>query len=186
MSALFTFNLSDLTAGLTDANQWKWWGPCKADIEGTSLDRLKAILTVEHISECDLRSRHVAANFDINHPAAIELEQNLSKAQTEDTTDAMILTQWGETKWEDLTIPEGLGITIGLRPQRYEHFRTFITLNFGRADLIGRISFSFVGFPPERSEGSLVLPSLTEFRNGRPYLVIADASLTFSSGPVKS
>jgi hypothetical protein len=96
----------------------------------------------------------------------------------------MILTQWGETKWEGKILPEFLGITIGLRPQRYELFRTFVTLHFGRADLSCHISFRFFGFPPEPLEDSLILPSLTGFKNGRPYLVLDDASLSFRADPV--
>ena len=181
--AVFTFKLSDLSAGLTRSNQWKWWGPCKAEIEGTLLRRLTAELKVEHISESDLRSRHVASRFDIKHPAVLELEQNLSTAQTEGTADAMILARYEETT-ASLAERECLGITIGLRPQKYELFRTFLTSHFGNANVVGHISFTFLGFPPA-SEGGLILPSEAEFMNGRSYVVIDDATVTFSAGPVK-
>jgi hypothetical protein len=81
-------------------------------------------------------------------------------------------------KWE-----ETLGVNFGLRPQRYELFRTFVTLHFGRPDLIGRIITSFVGFAAS-SEGGLHIPNYNEFLEGRPYLILDDSSIVFSAKPL--
>jgi hypothetical protein len=48
----------------------------------------KADLSVEPISETDLIGPHVVANFDIRQPAALELQQRLSAAQTDGSADA--------------------------------------------------------------------------------------------------
>ena len=96
-------------------------------------------------------------------------------AQTEGTADAMILRHWAEYKG-------ALGVTIGLRPQRYEHFRTFVMLHFGRQDLIGRISFPFHGFAASPEDG-LILPNEREFFGGRPYSYVGDSSIRFSANP---
>jgi hypothetical protein len=77
-------------------------------------------------------------------------------AQTDGTADAMILRHWAEYNG-------ALGVTIGLRPQRYELFRTFVMLH-----LIGRISFPFHGFAASPEDG-LILPNEREFFGGRPY-----------------
>jgi hypothetical protein len=49
MVAFFTFKLANLAARLAKSNQWEWDGPCKADIQGTSLGHLKAELLVQNI-----------------------------------------------------------------------------------------------------------------------------------------
>jgi hypothetical protein len=88
MIAAFTFNLSDLVARLEETSQWKWHGRCKAEIEGEiSLNRLNAELTVRNISGCheELFDSHVAANFE-KQAAALELQQELSTAETDDTS----------------------------------------------------------------------------------------------------
>src|SRR5262249_9443737 len=151
MNAFFTFKLSDLTTALTRSNQWEWNGLCKAEIG--LLNHPKADLSVEPISETDLIGPHIVSNFDIKQPAALKLQQRLSAAQTDGSADALILRHWAEDK--------GLGATIGLRPQRYELFRTFVMLHFGRQDLIGRISFPFHGFAASQ-EGGLILPNERE------------------------
>src|SRR5438067_12263583 len=114
MNAVFTFKLGDLIAGLTDANQWEWHGRCKAEIGSeSSLNRLNAELTVQNISECHkhLLNLYVVANF-VDQPAALEVQQELSTAQTDGTADAVILNDNAAIK----ELPEELlGITIGLR-----------------------------------------------------------------------
>jgi hypothetical protein len=184
MIAVFTFSLGDLIAGLTDANQWQWVGRCKAEIGGeSSLNRLNAELTVQDISECHKRllDLYVLAKFE-NQPAALELRQELSTAQTDGTADAVIINYNAPIK----EFPEEfLGITIGLRPQKYELFRTFVTLHFGRPDLIGRITCAFFGFV-EPSRPGLRIPTKNEFLKGRPYLVVQDCSFVFSAKPLAS
>jgi hypothetical protein len=180
MIAVFTFSLSDLVAGLTHDNQWKWVGRCKAEIEGeSSLNRLNAELTVQNISECHrfLLDLYVLAKFQ-DQPAALELRQELSTAQTDGTADAVVINAPFKDAAEEL-----LGITIGLRPQKYELFRTFVTLHFGRSDLIGRIICSFFGFV-EPSRPGLRIPTKNEFLEGRPYLVVEDISFVFSAKPL--
>lgn len=169
MNAVFTFKLSDLIAGVARSNQWRWVGPCKAEFMG----HYNAELSVEPISESNLVSLHIASNFD-KQPAAQELQEKLSAAQTNGTTDATIL--W---KYEK----EALGVMVGLRPQKYELFRTFVTLHFGRPDLIGRIITSFVGFAAS-SEGGQIIPNNNEFLKGRPYLILDDSSIVFSPKPL--
>jgi len=169
MNALFTFKLSDLIAKLTRSNQWEWHGPCEAEF----MRHYDANLTVEPISECDLVTSHIASNFD-KQSAAQQLEEELSAAQTNGTADATIVSKYKEE--------ETLGVTIGLRPQKYELFRTFVTLHFGRPDLIGRISSSFVGFAASSGSG-LIIPNYDEFLEGRPYLILDDSSIVFSAKP---
>jgi hypothetical protein len=144
MNAVFTFKLSDLIAGLTRSNQWEWHGPCEAEF----MSRRNAEISVKPISECDLISLHIISNFD-KQPAARQLEEELSAAQTNGTTDATIVR-----KYEENT----LGVTIGLRPQKYELFRTFVTLHFGRPDLIGRIITSLVGFAASSESFVVIAP----------------------------
>ena len=172
MTAVFTFKLSDLIAGLTPSNQWEWNGPCEAEFR----DRWNADLTVEPISECDLVTPHILSNFD-KQPAAQQLLEELSAAQTNGTTDATIVHKYDKHK-------ETLGVTIGLRPQRYELFRTFVTLHFGRRDLIGRIiTPSFVGFAAPSGSG-LIIPTYNEFLEGRPYFILDDSSIVFRAKPL--
>ena len=78
---------------------------------------------------------------------------------------------------------ETIGVTIGLRPQKYELFRTFVTLHFGRQDLIGRIIIPFVGFAASSGSG-LIIPTYDEFLEGRPYLILDDSSIVFSAKPL--
>jgi hypothetical protein len=180
MIAIFTFNLVDLIAGLTNANQWEWHGRCRAEIENESaLNRLNTELTVQNISECHVHDRHILANFD-KQPAALELQQVLSAAKADGTADAMIIDYHSPSKEFH---KELLGITIGLRSQKYELFRTFVTLHFGKPDLIGRIICRFYGFV-EPSRPGLKFPTKSEFLKGRPYLVIDNSSFVFSSKPL--
>ena len=51
--------------------------------------------------------------------------------------------------------------------------------------MIGRIGIGFFGFAAEPSQGGLIVPSMAEFMNGRPYLVLDDSSLLFSADPVR-
>jgi len=171
MNAVFTFDLGDLIAGLTPSNEWEWHGPCKAEF----IKHYNAELTVEPISECELIDYHILSRFD-NQPAALELQQDLSAAKANGTADATIVVTQPENKGR-------LGVTIGLRPQKYELFRTFVTLHFGRPDLIGRVITSFVGFATS-SEGGLIVPNYNEFLKGRPYLILDDSSLVFSAKPL--
>jgi hypothetical protein len=171
MNAVFTFKLSDLIAGLAPSNQWEWNGPCEAEFR----DRWNGDLTIKHISECDhhLRDLHVLSKLN-KQPVAQQLEEELSAAQANGTADATIVHKYEE---------ETLGVTVGLRPQRYELFRTFVTLHFGRPDLIGRFNTSFVGFAA--SVGSeLIIPTYDEFLEGRPYLILDDCSIAFSAEPL--
>jgi hypothetical protein len=78
---------------------------------------------------------------------------------------------------------ETLGVTVGLRPQRYELFRTFVTLHFGRPDLIGRIISDFVGFATSTAN-ALIIPTYNEFLERRPYLILGDSSIVFSAKPL--
>ena len=170
MNAVFTFKLSDLIAGLTPSNQWEWNGLCEADFR----DRWNADLTIKPISECDhqLRDLHVLSKFD-KLPVAQQLEEELLAAQTNGTTDATIVHKYEE---------ETLGVTVGLRPQRYELFRTFVTLHFGRPDLIGRVISDFVGFATSTAN-ALIIPTYNEFLERRPYLILGDSSIVFSAKP---
>jgi hypothetical protein len=180
--AVFTFSLGDLIAGLTDDNQWEWVGRCKPEIEGeSSLNRLNAELTVQPISESHkhLLNLYGLAKF-ANQPAALELRQELSTAQTDGTADALIIAYFAPAPREP---GELLGIIIGLRPQKYELFRTFVTLHFGRPDLIGRITCGFFGFV-EPSRPGLRIPTKDEFLKGRPYFAVEDISFVFSAKPL--
>jgi hypothetical protein len=102
MNAFFTFKLGDLFTGLTRSNQWEWNGPCKAEVG--QLDHPNADLSIEPISETDLIGPHVVAKFD-QQAAALELQREISTAQTDGTADAMILQHWVEHKG-------ALGVTI--------------------------------------------------------------------------
>ena len=186
MIAVFTFNLSDLEASIGKASigktdQWKWYGHCRAEIGG-SFSQLISELSVTNISECDLVGLHVLANFS-EQPAALELQQELSTAKKDGTIDAMIINYWPDDKTRSPPTKEFLGITIGLRPQKYELFRTFVTLHFGRPNLIGRIICSFMGFV-NSSRSGLRIPSYSEFLKGRPYFALDDSSVTFSANPL--
>jgi hypothetical protein len=178
MNAVFTFKLSDLIAGLTRSNQWTWDARCKAKIptDDPASINWNTNLSVVPISECGdhLRNLHVLSNFN-KQPVAQQLQEELSAAQSNGTADATIVR-----KYED----ETLGVIIGLRPQRYELFRTFVTLHFGRPDLIGRIiTLSFVGFAASSGSG-LIIPTYNEFLEGRPYLILDDCSIVFSAKPL--
>jgi hypothetical protein len=134
MSLVVTFNVRDLSTqlggGPTPSNQWEWQGPSKAEIPtGGIADRhWNADLTVEPISECDRQLRDLHGLMKINKQLAARELEELSAAQTNGTADATIV--W---KYKEAT----LGITIGLRPQRYELFRTFVTLHFHYPGLRG-------------------------------------------------
>ena len=181
MIAVFTFNLSDLKASIMKTNRWKWHGHCRAEIGG-SFSQLNNELSVTNISECDLVGQHIIANFS-EQPAALELQQELSTAQKDGTIDAMIITYYPEDKSGSPPTKGFLGITIGLRPQKYELFRSFVTLHFGRPDLIGRIICSFVDFAGS-SQSGFGMPSYSEFLKGRPYFALDDSSVTFSANPL--
>jgi hypothetical protein len=180
MSVFFTFKLIDLSARLSNANQWEWHNNCKVDdiLQAALLGNSKAQLQVQHISEFTIRNAYsVWTEFDINHPVFMEEERELSKAQTDGTADAMVLH-----KFEASEVPY---VLIGLRPQRYELFRTFVTLNFGRANLSCRIGFYFPGFVADERRGG-IFPSLAEFNNRRPYVSIDNASVWFSADRPKT
>jgi hypothetical protein len=177
MTAVFTFKLSDLIAGLTRSNQWEWHAPCKAEIptDDPASTNWNTNLSVVPISECGdhLRNLHVLSKLN-QQSVAQQLEEELLAVQTNGTTDATIVRKWEET----------LGVTIGLRPQKYELFRTFVTLHFGRPDLIGRIiTPSFVGFAAPSGSG-LIIPTYNEFLEGRPYFILDDSSIVFSAKPL--
>jgi hypothetical protein len=181
MNAVFTFKLSDLIAGLTRSNQWTWDAPCKAEIptDDPASTNWNTNLSVVPISECGdhLRDLHVLSKFD-KQSVAQQLEEELSAAQTNGTTDATIVRKYEEETLGDIFV------TIGLRPQKYELFRTFVTLHFGRPDLIGRIiTPSFVGFAAPSGSG-LIIPTYNEFLEGRPYFILDDSSIVFSAKPL--
>ena len=170
----FTFNVSDLTTGITASNQWEWHGPCTAEIPADPEQipaeiekRWNADLSVGPISEC-VRFYLIGHGDDDWH-------KRLSAAEVDGTHDATMV-QIAPGK-------ETLYVTIGLRPQRYELFRTFVTLHFGRPDLIGRIITSFVGFAAS-SEDGLHIPTYNEFLEGRPYLILDDSSIVYSAKPL--
>ena len=103
-----------------------------------------------------------------------ESHKELLAAEAEGTGDVTQVSVW----------PPGtpssrkLVAHIGLRPQRYELFRAFVTLHFGRSDLICRI----VGFMKFATAGRPIKwPTYEEFLNGRTYLILDDSSIQFSS-----
>jgi hypothetical protein len=171
MNAVFTFKLSDLIAGLTRSNQWEWHGPCKAEIPTDDDKHRKADLFVGPISELVLRYV-LERGLDEGH-------KELSAAEADGTTDGTLVRFYGK----EILGKETLGVSIGLRPQKYELFRTFVTLHFGRPDLIGRIITRFVGFAAS-SEGGQIIPNYNEFLEGRPYLILDDSSVVFSAKPL--
>lgn len=167
MNAVFTFKLSDLIAGLTPSNQWEWHGPCEAKIPTDTVDKQwNAFLSVGPISEC-VRFYFIGHGDDDCH-------KRLSAAEVDGTKDATVVS----------IAPgkETLYVLIGLRPQRYELFRAFVTLHFGRSDLIGRIVCSLIVFATERGQ---TFPTYNEFLEGRPYLILdGDSSIEFSAKPL--
>jgi hypothetical protein len=188
MLAAFTFKVSDLIAKPGLSNQWGWAGRCKAEIEteieeGFLLNRLDAELSVVNFWDFYLGTHHIISNF-YNQPAALELEQKLAaaQAQKDDTSDdAMMMTY--HPKGENVTT-ELLGITVGLQPQKYELWRAFLTLHFGRPDLIGRISCSWSGFALPSISG-VEIPNESEFlKQQRPYLILGDVTFAFSAKPL--
>src|SRR5690242_11194558 len=99
MSAVFTFKLSDLIAGLTRSNQWTWDAPCKAEIPtgDPASTNWNADLSVVSISECGdhLRDLHLLSKFD-KQSVAQQLEEELLAVQTSGTTDATIVRKYEE------------------------------------------------------------------------------------------
>ena len=94
----------------------------------------------------------------------------LSAAEADGTADATVL----------VVDKKALFVMLGLRPQRYELVRTFITLHFGRSDLIGHIRSHFVGWAAS-SEAGRIIPTYNEFLEGRPYLMLDDSPIRFSA-----
>jgi hypothetical protein len=170
----FTFNVSDLIMELTEiSNQWKWRGPCRATIPADPADkrsekRWNADMSVVPISECVLLYCTLRADLDD------EWRKKLSAAEVDGTDDATVIT----------IAPgkENLWITIGLRPQRYELFRTFVTLHFGRPDLICRIISSIEPFAWSPEDGKhWMIPTYNEFLEGRPYITMFESDFHFSA-----
>jgi hypothetical protein len=165
MSIVVTFNVSDLSTGLTPSSQWEWHGCCDAEIPTDHMTEISnhwnAEVSVEPISEC---VRHYILGWGLD-----ERDKELSAAEADGTTDCTLVVK--------ARGKETLDVNIGLRPQRYELFRTFVTLHFGRSDLICRIMSSLMIFPTERGR---IFPTYNEFLEGRPLLVLGDSSIEFS------
>jgi hypothetical protein len=165
MNAVFTFKFSDLIAGLTPSNQWEWNGPCEAEMPADPVDpvetseRWNADLSVGPISE-SVRLHLIGHGDD-------EWHKQLSAAEADGTNDAMEVSVWPPGKGKKLFV------YIGLRPQRYELFRSFVTLHFGRSDLSCRILSGIAGFA---TKSGLIYPTYNEFIEGRPYLMLDDDS----------
>jgi hypothetical protein len=168
MSIVVTFNVSDLSAGLTPSNRWEWHGPCEAEVPTDHIAEISkhwnAQLSVGPISEC-VRLNSIGRGGD-------ELHKRLSAAEADDAEDATLV--------EIAPGKRTLYVTIGLRPQRYELFRTFVTLHFGRSDLICRINSSVMIFA---TESGPIVPTYNDFLEGRPLLVLGDSSIVFSAKP---
>jgi hypothetical protein len=138
----FTFNVSELTTRLTPSNQWEWHAPCKPEILELETKGWDASLSIGPISQIILL--HQMQRADEWHDQWLK---ELSAAAADGTNDATEVSVWP---------PENanrLDVSIGLRPQRYELFRAFVTLHFGRSDLICRIAgemrFARAGRPIE-------------------------------------
>ena len=169
MSIVVTFNVGDLSAGLTPSNQWEWHGPCEAEVPTDHIAemsrRWNAQLSIGPISEC-VRLNSIGRGGD-------ELHKRLSAAEADDAEDATLV--------EIAPGKRTLYVTVGLRPQRYELFRTFVTLHFGRSDLNCRISSSVMIFA---TESGPIVPTYNDFLEGRPLLVLGDSSIVFSAKPL--
>lgn len=95
--AAFTFNVSDLIAGLTPSSQWEWDGPCQADIPVDPADvvqnkkRWNADLSVGPISE-SVRRYFFMLGDD-------EFHKELSAAEANGTDDALkVVTRGGNSR----------------------------------------------------------------------------------------
>jgi hypothetical protein len=159
-----TFQFNHLSTTLSRSNKWQWFGHCTAEVD---LDPSRTELTIQHIADFDLITTLVARDFD-HQPVTLEWREELSAAQADGTADAMEISHW----------PDFIGITVGLRSQKYEHFCTFLTHHFARSDLVGRINCSFYGFV-EPSRPGLRIPTKEEFVKGKPYFVLGDHSFVF-------
>jgi hypothetical protein len=170
----FTFNVSDLTTALKPSNQGEWNGPCKPEVEDPfrktkdDFHNWDADLSVGPISE--ITSLHVIGRHDEWYD---EWHEELLAAEANGTNDATHVST------RPREVEEKLFVRIGLRPQRYELFRAFITLHFGRSDLICRIR-GHVGFAPA-GRRAIKWPTYDEFLKGRPYLNLEGVSVRFSS-----
>lgn len=175
MIAVFTFRVADLIAGITESDQWEWHGPCKAEIE---TGHVIAELQIEPLS-----GGHIATNLQAldlrtephKHSEALTWEQELSTAQANGTDDAMLLSFDPKRA--------AYYVNIGLRPLRYELFRTFITLHFGSPNLNGRMICIVPEFAHPSHSGAKALTE-AEFRQGRPLLAITDIGFVFGSKPL--
>ena len=155
MSIIFTFNVSDLSTTLTPSNQWEWIVPCKPEIPAGTYDEAlgrttkdwSATLSVGPISE-SVRLHGMERGDEWYD----EWHKELLAAEAEGTGDVTQVSVWPP----GTPSSQKLVAHIGLRPQRYELFRAFVTLHFGRSDLICRI----VGF--------------MKFADGRPTYKMAD------------
>jgi hypothetical protein len=176
MIAVFAFQLNDLITGLDMLGGREWHGPCKAQIG--LVNTLQTELTVTNIADCDLIAPHIVENFD-KQPAAFELQQELLAAQGNGTSDAMIIRYWSKDP-SMIGSKEFLCVTIGLRPQKYEQFCTFVKRQFGGQDLIGRIICHLIGFASP-SQSAARITTMDEFLKGRPYITFGDYSFVFSA-----
>jgi hypothetical protein len=178
MIAVFTFQLNDLITGLDMPGGREWHGPCNAQIG--LLNTLQTELNVTNIADCHLITSHIVENFD-KQPAALELQQELLAAQGNGTSDAMIIRYWSKDP-SMLRSKEFLAVNIGLRPQKYEQFCTFVKRHFDGQDLIGRIICDLVGFASP-SQSAAQITTMDEFLKGRPYFTLGDYSFVFSAKP---
>ena len=184
MIAVFTFQFSELVCTFYQRPYVEWHGRCKAEFEDTNpndyplrgdvtfLNRFQAELSVHLIKEGGLNDAFMVAGLD--EQIAAWRREGYPAAN-----DAMVMRYWPKRT----VFPEFLGIQIGLRSPKYEHFSGFLTRHFARPDLIGRIITNFHGF----SEPHSLMPDLPtedEFLKGKPYFVMGDHSVTFSAPPL--
>jgi hypothetical protein len=171
--------LATLKTKLTpSSDQWKWHAPCEVeqfspdpaglDIEGDIEEISKAQLDVGSISEC-ARLHSLGWGHD-------ELYRQLSAAEADGTVDAVEMFMSGPIGRKTIVV------NVGLRPKRYELFRTFVTLHFGRSDLIGRISTT-LEFAAS-SELGLTYKGFLKTQPSRPYVNLEDNNIEFRAKPL--
>jgi hypothetical protein len=177
MSIIFTFNVSDLSTTVTPSNQWAWNASCKPELPAGTYDEAlgrttkhwTANLSIGPISE-SVRLHRIERPDEWHD----EWLKELLAAEADGTGDATNVSVWPP----GTPSSQKLVAHIGLRPQRYELFRAFVTLHFGRSDLICRI----VGWMEFATAGRPIKwPTYDEFLEGRTYLNLADSDISFRS-----
>lgn len=178
MLASITFPISNLIFGITNEGLG-YNGKCRAEFIDTSPDSYPLRGDVTFLNRIPPEvSLKVLEDGGLNKTLFVRgLDEFVAQKRAEgyaSNEDAAVIRYWPA----DEKSSEMLSISCAISRTKFNSVQAFLSTNFGRTDLSGRITMTFYGFN-ETPQPNPDLPSKAEFLEGRPYFLLGPHSFTF-------